>query len=109
MLYRLAGIAVAAALSGCAGFSIVRDYDPVPKQSFQHAGINWQIMDLRQDSRLMIRPPLGQALGDAFLHDPAKGTMEAVNAWFAANHRACTIQGIDVLNEQMFQYRYICT
>lgn len=95
-------------LCGCTAWSIARDYDDVPKKSFPFHAVDWQIMDNVKESRLLIRPPFGEALAGALVHDPAQGIMEAANAWLAASGRQCTIIGSDIVNDQSEQFRYRC-
>lgn len=97
------------ALGGCTAYSLARQYDDVPKISFPFNGVNWQVLDNAKESRLLIRPPFGEALAGALIHDPAQRIMEAAAGWLKSTGRTCTISGSDIINDQSAQFRYRCT
>lgn len=103
--------------SACApGMQLASDYDWVKQQEFPYQGINWQVMDRPQESRLMIRPPLGQMWGEAAeagvtFSDvkPTSAPQRAAEAWLKAGGRSCETLGVDPVGEIARQIRYKCS
>jgi hypothetical protein len=97
----------ALSLNACGGVMIAADYDWVKQQEFPYQGTNWQILDRPKDSRMMIRPPLGQMMTTA--PDQANtGWVAAGSAWLKSNGRNCDIIGQDKIVAQSVQLRYRC-
>ncbi|MFN8948423.1 MAG: hypothetical protein ACK6DM_09710 [Alphaproteobacteria bacterium] len=107
------------ALSGCAYPQYVNDeYRYIPLTSFSHDNKSFRIFDKPSAGRLIITPSLSMAMGNAMIrgatfgevdNTPEKRTLAAaVEAYFAAQGRKCTLTGSSLIYDPQWEFTYEC-
>lgn len=107
------------ALSGCAYPQYVNDeYRYIPLTSFAHDNRSFRIFDKPSAGRLIITPSLSTAMGNAVIRGATFGeydntigqnTLEAaVEAYFKAQGRKCTLTGSSLVYDPQWEFTYEC-
>ena len=107
------------ALSGCAYPQYVNDeYRYIPLTNFAHGNRSFRIFDKPSAGRLIITPSLSTAMGNAVIRSatfgeydnkPQQATLEAaVQAYFIAQGRKCTLTGSSLVYDPQWEFTYEC-
>lgn len=104
-MQQIKGLALAFVLAGCADLSAVDDYNWTKQQNFEYGGFSWVIADRTNESRLLLRPSMGETFDSG---DAISGQDQAITAWFKDRGRDCKILSSKTIAKTWRQYNYIC-
>lgn len=112
---KIFSLLAALVLGGCGGMSVANDYNWDRQSSFTFGGTSWVVVDKPKESRLLLRPSIGeslslnQQLAPLGLTDGVQGQDEAIAAWFKSKGRNCKITKTQVVAASWRQYFYSCS
>lgn len=112
-------IAMLVGISGCAGANYaIKHYASVSPKGYTSSGSSFRIYDKPAESRLMITPSIGAAMGGGAIKGATFGIVNnlngealyrnAANEYLTSTNRTCTIQNISLILKPQYEVHYSC-